>query len=119
VRYTIRHRGTPVAIAEADTPEQLGSVIVELLPAFDNVRALARAVWRHPNAPATPRESPLAQELELVDASGAWLPTERIELWVTGPETAVAFVDLDSSFAAAPARLPPRVGEPGSASPEV
>lgn len=119
MRYTISHRGTPVAIVEAETPEQLGSVALELLPAFDSVRALARPVWRDPQRREAPRASSLAQELELFDPSGEWLPTERIELWVTGPETAVAFVDLDSSFAAAPARLPPRVGEPGSASPEV
>ena len=115
-RWTITYRGVPVAAVEAPSPDHLGSVAVNPLPAFESLQPSLPGVWRDVNAADTDAGAPsqaaaiASDDLELQDERGAAVPTTRLELVVTGPQSAVAFISFDTAAAAvgAPVGLRPR-----------
>jgi hypothetical protein len=114
-RWTITHRGVPVAALAAPGLEQLGAVAATPLPAFEPLRPALASIWRDANDDDAAFHQPAAHsaaapDLELWDERGDAVPTSRLELIVTGPYSAVAFVAVDTSGArvAAPVRLRPR-----------
>jgi hypothetical protein len=115
-RWTITHCGAPVATVDAATPEQLGAIAVNPLPAFDALRPSLTSAWRDTVADEsetgqTPGSQAGNYDLELWDESGVGVATNRLELVVTGPRTAVAFISLDPTAApvGAAVQLRPRV----------
>jgi hypothetical protein len=113
-RWTITHRGVPVAAVEASSPEQLGTVAVHALPAFDALRPALPTVWRDANSADAPADTALRpaavapRDLELEDETGRAVPTTRLEIVVTGPQSAVAFISLDTAAAHVGAVVRPR-----------
>jgi hypothetical protein len=124
MRYSIYHRGVPIAWAEAPTRESLGSVIVTLEPAFESIRPRVSSLWRDasPDPPTAgpSKEMPLqAGELELLDAYGQYIATAAIVLVATGPQTALASItwELATAPVGASLRTPERRG--GADAPEI
>ena len=114
-RWTIIHRGVPIAAVDA-AADQLGAVAVEPLPAFDALRPSLPSTWHDTSAghgaPDEPRNSAatVPDALELQDERGDAVPTTRLELVATGPQSAVAFISLDTAAArvGAPVQVRPR-----------
>jgi len=105
----------PVAVLEAPGLEQLGAVAITSLPAFEALRSSLATVWRdasEDDAPGHERlaHAPVVSDLELWDEWGDLVPTSRLEVVVTGPQSAVTFVAVDTAAArvAAPVRVRPR-----------
>ena len=119
-RWTITYRGVPVAAVEAASPEQLGTVAVRPLPGFDALRPRLPTVWHDVDtADTASRPAAVApDDLELENEHGAAVPTTRLELVVTGPESAVAFISLDTAAARVGALIGPRPRGAGDATPE-
>ena len=110
-RWTITHRGVPLAAVEAESPEHLGAVVASPLPAFELLRPSLPGVWRATSdgdsdggAPA-PVAAIDCEDLELQDEWGSVVATKRMELVVTGPRSAVAFIAFDTAAAAVGARV--------------
>lgn len=118
----ITHRGVPVAVVEAAGLEELGAVVVTPMPAFEALRSELASTWRDANEDDAPgREPPTraaAPDLELWDERGNAVSTSRLELGVTGPRSAVAFVAIDTSAARVGATLRVRPRDAPDASPE-
>lgn len=110
-RWTITYRGVPVAVIEAPSPDHLGALAVSPLPAFDALRPALPTVWRDAEAvdvsagAHTPHAAVAPDALELRDEQGTAVPTSRLELVVTGPRSAVAFISFDAAAALIGARL--------------
>ena len=121
-RWTITHRGVPVAVVEAAAPDQLGAVAVHPLPAFEALRPALPGVWRDAEDAATGVHTPPAaiasDDLELRDQRGAAVPTTRLELVVTGPGSAVAFIGFDTAAAHVGARVGTRPRGAADATPQ-
>jgi hypothetical protein len=121
-RWTITHRGVPVAAVDAESPELLGSIAVSPLPAFDSLRTSLPGVWRDASpedADVAARRAPIASEdLELRDERGTAVLTTRLELVVTGPRSAVAFISFDTAAAPVGARVGLRPRGATDATPE-
>ena len=119
-RWTITRRGVPVAVVEAAAPDQLGAVAVHPLPAFDALRPALPGVWRDAEDAAvhTPRAAIAPDDLELRDERGTAVPTTRLELVVTGPRSAVAFIGFDTAAGHVGARVGVRPRGAADATPE-
>ena len=121
-RWTITHRGVPVAVVEAATPDQLGAVAVHPLPAFEALRPALPGVWRDAEdadaAVHTPRAAIAPDDLGLRDERGTFVPTTRLELVVTGPGSAVAFIGFDTAAAHVGARVGTRPRGAADATPQ-
>ena len=124
MRYSIRHRGVPIAWTESPDRESLGAIIVALLPAFESIRPQVATFWRDNDPEASindrPEEAPsVVGELELVDSYGSFIATQAIALVATGPQTAMASVTFDTVAATVPASLPTKVRSGDAHAPEV
>jgi hypothetical protein len=119
-RWTITHRGVPVAVVEAAAADQLGAVAVHPLPAFEALRPALPGVWRDAEAARvhTRSDAIAPDDLELRDERGTAVPTTRLELVVTGPGSAVAFIGFDTAAAHVGARVVARPRGAADATPD-
>jgi hypothetical protein len=97
-RWTITHAGVPIVTIDAPSPDHLGAVAINPLVAFDALRPSLTSVWRDAEADEPEPRAPTAtvRDLELWDERGVHIPTMRLEIVVTGPRSAVAFISVDT-----------------------